>query len=114
MTDDPTLDAGGALYRVDRFALATEARDELLAKINATQALLRTLPGCTQELVLEQPAAYGRVKLLTIVGWASEAHMREARRHVAELHERMGFVPQELFRRLAVDVEMAVYHQATP
>jgi hypothetical protein len=42
------------IYRVDTFIVPAPAKEAFLAKVRATHALLRTLPGFKQDVLLEQ------------------------------------------------------------
>ena len=99
------------VYRVDKFIVPTEARDEFMAKVQPTHALLKTQPGFIQDFVLEQSAGPGKFNFVTLVEWENEAAMAQARTAISTLHQQMNFEPQELFARLNIEADLANYHQ---
>ena len=99
------------VYRVDKFIVPIEARDEFIAKIQPTHTLLQTQPGFIQDFVLEQSAGPGKFNFVTLVEWENEAAMAQARTAVSTLHQQMNFNPQQLFARLHIEADMANYQQ---
>ena len=61
--------ANAAVFRVDKFVVPAEAREEILRKVRATHELLRVQQGFVQDFVLEQFSGPGEFNLVTIVEW---------------------------------------------
>lgn len=104
-------DHPGHVYRVDKFIVPEPARTEFMAKVKTTHALLKTLPGFIQDMVLEQSAGPGKFNFVTMVEWENEAVVAEARTAVTALHQQMNFNPQELFARMGITADMATYQK---
>lgn len=65
--------SGGSVFRVDKFVVPANARDEILAKVKMTHELLRLQQGFVQDFLLEQFSGPGEFNLVTIVEWESQA-----------------------------------------
>lgn len=46
--------SGGSVFRVDKFVVPANAREEILAKVRMTHELLRQQQGFVQDFLLEQ------------------------------------------------------------
>ncbi|MEO6918136.1 MAG: antibiotic biosynthesis monooxygenase [Collimonas sp.] len=97
------------IYRVDKFIVPEAAQQEFLAKVRSTHALLRSLPGCTQELVLEQTSGPGSYNYVTVLGWSDLAAIDAAKIEVRKLHANTDFHPQEMFNRLGIQADLGNY-----
>ncbi|MCU1240840.1 MAG: hypothetical protein JWO71_1566 [Candidatus Acidoferrum typicum] len=97
------------VYRVDKFIVPRGAREEFLEKARRTHELLKTQPGFLQDFVLEQSSGPGEFNFVTIVEWASQEAVENARAAVVTLHREMKFTPQEVFARLAIKADLANY-----
>jgi hypothetical protein len=97
------------IYRVDKFIVPAAARQEFLAKVRTTHELLRSLPGCTQELVLEQTSGPGSYNYVTVLGWSDMAAIEAAKIAAQKLHAKTDFHPQEMFNRLGIQADLGNY-----
>jgi heme-degrading monooxygenase HmoA len=97
------------VYRVDKFVVPGLAREEFLERARRTHALLKTQPGFLQDLILEQSSGPGEFNFVTIVEWASQEAVENARAAVVTLHREMNFTPQEVFARLDIKADIANY-----
>jgi heme-degrading monooxygenase HmoA len=97
------------VYRVDKFIVPGDAREEFLEKARRTHALLKAQPGFLQDLILEQSSGPGEFNFVTIVEWASQEAVENARAAVVKVHRQMNFAPQEVFARLDIKADIANY-----
>jgi heme-degrading monooxygenase HmoA len=97
------------IYRVDKFVVPGGAREEFLEKVRPTHALLKAQPGFLQDFVLEQSSGPGEFNFVTIVEWASQEAVENARAAVAKLHREMNFNAQGLFTCLGIKADLAYY-----
>ena len=97
------------VFRVDKFMVPTAARDEFLARVRDTHALLRTQPGFVHDWILEQTDGPARFNLVTTVEWASEAAVARAKAAVMEMHRQAGFNASELVARLGISADVGTY-----
>ncbi|ESZ38158.1 hypothetical protein [Mesorhizobium sp. L2C066B000] len=103
--------AEAAVFRVDKFVVPAEAREEILLKVRATHELLRLQQGFVQDFVLEQFSGPGEFNLVTIVEWENQAAVDNVVPIVKAAHERAGFSPQETIARLGVKADIANYQR---
>ncbi len=107
MTETPSP----RIYRVDKFIIPGEAREEFLRPLRRTHDVLKDQPGFIQDFVLEQPGESGEFTLITIVEWENQEALENARDTITAMHERMGFDPQEMIARLGIKADMGTYTQ---
>ena len=100
-----------AVFRVDKFVVPAEAREEILSKVRATHELLRQQQGFVQDFLLEQFSGPGEFNLVTIVEWESQAAVDRVVPIVKAAHERIAFNPQETIARLGVRADIANYQR---
>ncbi|HEY4816955.1 MAG TPA: antibiotic biosynthesis monooxygenase [Candidatus Acidoferrum sp.] len=97
------------IYRVDKFAVPIAAREEFVDKARRTHALLKEQPGFLQDFVLEQSSGPGEFNFVTIVEWASQEAVENARAAILALHREMNFNPQEMLARFGIKADVANY-----
>ncbi|MBA1142158.1 antibiotic biosynthesis monooxygenase [Mesorhizobium neociceri] len=101
----------GSVFRVDKFVVPVEARQEILTKVRMTHELLRQQQGFVQDFLLEQFSGPGEFNLVTIVEWESQAAVDRVVPIVKAAHERVAFNPQETIARLGVKADIANYQR---
>lgn len=99
----------GRIYRVDKFIVPSDAREEFLGKARRIHSLLKAQPGFLQDFVLEQSSGPGEFNFVTIVEWASQEAIENARAAALALHREMNFNPQEMFARIGIKADLANY-----
>src|SRR6266403_5540519 len=99
------------VYRVDQFIVPSGAREEFLEKALRTHALLKAQPGFLQDFVLEQSSGPGEFNFVTMVEWASQEAVENARAAVVKLHGKINFNAQEMFARLGIMGDLAYYRR---
>ncbi|MGP9800601.1 antibiotic biosynthesis monooxygenase family protein [Rheinheimera sp. NSM] len=97
------------IYRVDKFIVPADARNEFLARILDTHQILRRQPGFVQDSVLEQTSGPGQYNIVTIAQWQSQAAIDAAKIAVQAEHAQSGFNPQQTMARLGVQADIANY-----
>ena len=97
------------VYRVDKFVVPDRAREEFLARVEATHVILRAQAGFVEDAILEQASGPGKFNFVTIVRWENEESLEPARQAVAALHHRMKFNPREMMARLGIRADVANY-----
>lgn len=97
------------LYRLDKFIVPNNARDEFLAKVNEIHGVLRSQPGFVQDFLLEQPLNDEAFNLVTLIEWDDASFIEKAKAAVMALHKSSGFSPQETMARLGIKADMGTY-----
>ncbi|MDQ0315887.1 antibiotic biosynthesis monooxygenase family protein [Amorphus orientalis] len=98
-----------AIVRVDKFDVPATARDSFIARVGETHAILDTLDGCLENLVLEQVAGDGVFNIVTVVKWRDEAAYEAARETMRARREASGFNPQKTFAELGIRADLGNY-----
>ena len=111
MQDDIEQSTAGHVYRVDKFVVPNAARDEFLARVQATHDVLRQQPGFVRDNLLEQFAGPGEFNFVTVVEWEDQTYIVGARKAVMALHEQLDFNPQALYERLDIRADIANYQE---
>ncbi|WP_181170410.1 MULTISPECIES: antibiotic biosynthesis monooxygenase [unclassified Mesorhizobium] len=101
----------GSVFRVDKFVVPAQARDEILGKARMTHELLRQQEGFVQDFLLEQFSGPGEFNLVTMVEWESQAAIDKVVPIVKAAHESIAFSPQETIARLGVKADIANYQR---
>jgi hypothetical protein len=70
-------------------------------------SLLKAQPGFPQDFVLQQSSGPGEFNFVTLVEWASQEAIENARAAVLALHREMNFNPQEMFARIGIKADLA-------
>ena len=111
MIEKDQQDGIASVYRVDKFAVPQEAREEFVARVVETHEVLRRQPGFVRDLLLEQESGPGEFNLVTMVEWQSQDAIDRARPVVRAMHESRGFDPQALMKRLGIRADIANYRR---
>ncbi|MBS0535928.1 MAG: antibiotic biosynthesis monooxygenase [Proteobacteria bacterium] len=101
--------ASSSVYRVDKFIVPAQARDEFMARVAMIKEMLQAMPGCRQNLVLAQVAGPGAFNVVTFVEWQDAEALENARATVTARYQEMNFNPQDLIARLGITADMANY-----
>jgi antibiotic biosynthesis monooxygenase (ABM) superfamily enzyme len=99
------------VYRLDRFTVPVSAREEFLEQVRRTHQVLRGLPGFIEDVVLERAAGPSQFNVITMVVWANQAAVDDARVAVSVAHRQAGFNRHELLSRLGVEADVASYSE---
>lgn len=97
------------VYRLDRFAVPDQARDEFLHRVDATHRTLRQQPGFLRDLIIEHRRDEHSFILATLVEWRDAQALADAREFVAEIHSKSGFDPRALMKQLGIEAEIGNY-----
>jgi heme-degrading monooxygenase HmoA len=106
------LTSSAPQYRVDKFIVPPAAMPAFMARLEYTRRALGELPGCRQNLVLTQTAGPGEFNVVTIVEWASQQALAEARAAMQARYAQEGFDTAAFLAQLGVRADLAVYAPA--
>lgn len=98
-----------SIYRIDKFSVPRNSREEFLSAVRSTHVFLRTLPGFSRDMIVENTSEDGRYSYVTLAEWESEEAINMARIAVQGFHKLNGFDPQTFWKRLGVKAELASY-----
>lgn len=97
------------VYKIDKFIVPAAGRDEFMSRVALIRDMLQAMPGCRQNLVLEQVAGPGAFNVVTFVEWQDAEALENAKAAVAARYKDMDFNPQEFLARLGVTADIANY-----
>lgn len=109
MAEDRNSREHRPFYRVDKFAVPQAGRDEFLARVAATHALLRKQDGFVNDIILEQQSGPGEFNFVTMVEWETPDVVERVTAAVAKLHAETGFDRHEMMSRLGIRADIANY-----
>ncbi len=89
--------------------MPTAAASAFLAQLQRVQRVLDTLSGCKQNLILTQTAGPGEFNVVTVVEWATQAAMAEAKSFMQAHYAREGFDAATFMASLGVRADLATY-----
>lgn len=99
------------VYRIDKFVVPAEAKDEFVGRVRMTHAVLKSQPGFIQDLVLEQSAGPGQFNFVTLAEWESQEAIENAKVAVMAMHKETQFNAQEMFARLGIKADLGNYRK---
>lgn len=99
------------VYRVDKFTVPADVKEEFIGKVKLTHDLLRTLPGFQQDFVLEQATENGDLKIITLVAWENADAMANARTAVGIMQKDIQFNPQDFIQKSGITMERGDYQR---
>lgn len=97
---------------IDKFIVPEESKQEFLEEVHKSGAFLRTLPGFVEGFVYEKTEGDARHNVVTTAVWKDEVAFQNAKKSAAEGFKKIGFNPQEIMKRLGVEIERAVYRRS--
>lgn len=97
------------VFRVDKFIVPDETRDEFVNSLRRTHELLAEQPGFVRDFLLEQSSGPGEFNFVTMVEWESSDAINDARAAVEDMHERWDFDPKALFSSRDITADIATY-----
>jgi hypothetical protein len=101
-----------ATYRIDCFEVPAAARDAFLHAVAGTHDVLRAQPGFVRDLIAEQTSGPGRLNLITLVEWDSEAAIPGAIQAVQAHHAATGFDPKRFVAASGITPHLGFFREA--
>ena len=111
MTNQNFTNSSNGVYRVDKFVVPADAKEEFIGQVRLTHDLLRTLHGFQQDFLLENVAGNGEVHVVTIVEWRDAEAIENAKVAVTAMQKEMRFNPKELIARLGIKADRGDYQR---
>jgi hypothetical protein len=108
----PDAATGAPVYRIDKFVVPHDVRDEFLGRVRQTHEILRRQEGFVRDLILERAAESGALHIITMAEWKSLDVVPRVRAAVMAFHKEIGFNPADMYARL-LDVDLGMYGAVT-
>lgn len=100
------------MYRIDKFVVPEQAREQFWTNVRRTHSVLRDQPGFLDDILLEKHSGSGRFNVVTVVRWSSADDLAAARTAVEHAHQRAGFRPAEFFEQAGIEADLGNYVEA--
>jgi hypothetical protein len=97
------------VYRVDKFEVPDEARDEFWTFVRLTHAVLRDQSAFLDDALLEKQSGPGLLNVVTMVRWSSVDDMEPAKAAVERAHRAAGFEPAAFLAGAGIHADLANY-----
>jgi hypothetical protein len=108
--DDLTDALAAAVFRVDKFIVPPASLPAFMARMREIQQMVRELPGCRRDLLLQQTAGAGEFNVVRIIEWASEAAVKSALVVMQQRFKDEGFDPTAFFvHQLGAKTDFGLY-----
>jgi hypothetical protein len=96
---------------IDTFIVPEEIKSTFLEEVRKGLAFLRTIPGYVEGYIYKKTDGESLYNVVTTAVWESEEAFANARKIAVINFEKTGFNPQEIIKRLNVQMERAVYER---
>lgn len=111
MADDLVNDeVAAAVFRVDKFAVPAASLPAFFAKMREIQQVVRQMPGCRRDLLLQQSGGAGEFNVVRIIEWADALSVEAALAAMQKRFKDEGFDPTAYFvRQLGARTDFGLY-----
>lgn len=101
--------ASQPLYRVNKFAVPREAREEFLDLVAKTFAVVRRQEGYVRDWVLEQNSGPGVFNFVTMIEFATDDVAPKVAAALGELDRELGLDREAMMARLDIRTDFGSY-----
>lgn len=109
-TGVPAGDLATAVFRVDKFVVPTASLPAFIAKMHEIQQVVRQMPGCRRDLLLQQSSGAGEFNVVRIIEWADTASVEAALASMQKRFKEERFDPTAFFvRQLGARTDFGMY-----
>lgn len=108
--DDLTAELAATVFRVDKFVVPSTSLPAFMARMKEIQQMVRELPGCRRDLLLQQTGGAGEFNVVRIIEWASTEAVTSALATMQQRFKDEGFDPTAFFvRQLGAKTDFGLY-----
>lgn len=94
---------------IDRFIVPLNAREEFLERVRINRNFIKNLPGFVEDAAYEETEAKGEIKYVTVAVWENAGALDKAKKAVLAEYQKQGFDAVEMYKRLNIKIERAIY-----
>jgi steroid delta-isomerase-like uncharacterized protein len=99
----------GQVIFIDKFSLPAAGKKEFYERMHMNRSFIKKLPGFITDEAYESTDDQGNLNCITIAQWQSMEAITQAREAVQAEYKRIGFDREELYKRLQITVNRAIY-----
>ena len=108
--DDLIAELAAAVFRVDKFIVPGASLPAFMARMKEIQQMVRALPGCRRDLLLQQTGGAGEFNVVRIIEWASTEAVDSALATMQQRFKDEGFDPTAFFvKQLGAKTDFGLY-----
>jgi hypothetical protein len=108
--DDLTADLAAAVFRVDKFIVLSASLPAFMARMREIQQVVRQMPGCRRDLLLQQTGGAGEFNVVRLIEWASAEAVESALAEMQKRFKEEGFDPTAFFvKQLGAKTDFGLY-----
>jgi hypothetical protein len=108
--DELTDELAAAVFRVDKFIVPSASLPAFMARMKEIQQMVRELPGCRRDLLLQQTGGAGEFNVVRIIEWASTEAIEAALATMQRRFKEEGFDPTAFFvKQLGAKTDFGLY-----
>lgn len=106
-------DLAKAVFRVDKFIVPGPSLPAFFAKMHEIQQVVRQMPGCRRDLLLQQSGGAGEFNVVRIIEWTSTEAVESAIATMQRRFKEEGFDPTAFFvQHLGAKTDFGLYRVA--
>ncbi len=94
---------------IDRFFVPADSKEEFFKRMAINRNFIKELPGFLGDEVYQRLDENGNLVCITVAKWQNETFLEDAKKAVQQLYKKEGFNPAEMFQRMGITVDRAVY-----
>jgi predicted ester cyclase/heme-degrading monooxygenase HmoA len=96
---------------IDKFFVPAPAKKEFYERMHINRNFIKKLPGFIEDAVYEYTDDKGNLICITVAKWESKKAVETAKEAVQAEYKKQGFNPAEMFERLAITMDRALYSE---
>lgn len=97
------------LYRINKYTVPVEARQQFVELVDKTLAVIRKQDGYVKDLFLEQHAGPGQFDFITMIEFASADVAPKVAAALGEFDRNLGLDREALMKTLGIRTDFASY-----
>jgi steroid delta-isomerase-like uncharacterized protein len=97
---------------IDKFFVPKTSVGEFTGRMNYNRNFIKQQPGLVKSERYDQYDENDNLIVITIAVWQAQEDLNNAKRAMQEEFKRIGFDPQEFYKRLSIKMERGVYNAA--
>ena len=109
MSTAPETAVVAPLYRINKYTVPVEARQQFVELVDKTLAVIRKQDGYVKDLFLEQHAGPGQFDFITMIEFASADVAPKVAAALGEFDRNLGLDREALMKTLGIRTDFASY-----
>jgi steroid delta-isomerase-like uncharacterized protein len=98
---------------IDKFIVPKTSVEEFTERMNYNRDFIKQQPGLVKSERYDQYDENNNLNIITIAVWQTQGHLDNAKKAMQAEFKRIGFDPQEFYKRLNIKMERGIYGSAS-